>query len=239
MSLDNFSRNMIALRNRHNLTTAQVAAIAGVEKASYEKMELGFETVSYEVLEKLAKFYNVDVTYFAGEGQVEQKTNGIKETSAVAPKQPKPVPQGVKGVKAFNILTLITACLLLVCFVIVPMVSGYTDYWGTVTFFVWHMFGGGALEVIVAVLFLIYVIWALVHAIIHMASANINLGTYGLVSKIISIVLNGLLLMFEIILLIASNFAYTIMLVHVAITILDLVFNIIKIVKHVKSNKKA
>lgn len=225
--MDNFNKNMIALRNKHNLTTTQVATIAGVEKATYEKMELGFEKVSYEVIEKLAKFYNVDVTYFA------QENKDVLQQGVQTVKSPKVKKERAKMVKVSNILTMITACLLLACFIIVPI---YSDY--GVTVFVWHMFGGYGIAIALVLFMLLYTLWAFVHAILHLSSANIDLSVYGFVSKIISVALCAFTFAFGVIYFIVSNGLPLLMLIHLSVTLVDLIFVIIKLVAHVKATKK-
>lgn len=224
--MDNLNKNMIALRNKHNLTTAQVATIAGVEKSIYEKMELGFEKVSYEVIEKLAKFYNVDVTYFA------QENKDVKPQVTETVKKAKVNKERSKMVKVSNILTMITACLLLVCFVIVPI---YSDY---ITVFVWNLFEGYGIAIALVVIVLLYTLWSFVHAILHRSSANIDLSVYGFVSKIISVALCAFTFAFGVIYFIVSNGLPLLMLVHLSVTLVDLIFVIIKLVAHVKATKK-
>ena len=234
MALDAFSKNLIALRKKHNLTTEQAAVIAGIERGSYEKMELGFEAVSYEVIEKLAKFYNVDVTYFATENEVEiapeqkQVTPKTAKTKAVTSVNPK-------AGKATNIMTLISSILVFICFAIVPVITinGYTA-------FTWDLFGAtDGLTTITFVLMFIYALWALSNSIIHLSSKNINHGIYGFVSKIINVAFGGLILVLEIVFFARSSAYFTIFLIHIAVALIDLIFNICKLVSHIKNNKKA
>lgn len=232
MALDNFSQNLIMLRNRHNLTTEQTAVIAGVERGTYEKMELGFEKVSYEVLEKLAKFYNVDITYFATENEVEiapeqkQATPKTAKTKAVTSVNPK-------AGKASNIMTLISSILVFICFVIVPV----GDFYGYVMF-TWDLFSADGLTVMTIILMLFYALWALTNSIMHISSKGINQGTYGLVSKIVSLGFGGIVLLLEIIFFIRTQTIFAIFLVHMVVALVDLIFNIIKLVSHCKNNKK-
>ena len=234
MALDAFSKNLIALRKKHNLTTEQAAVIAGIERGSYEKMELGFEAVSYEVIEKLAKFYNVDVTYFATENEVEiapeqkQVTPKTAKTKAVTSVNPK-------AGKATHIMTLISSILVFICFAIVPVITinGYTA-------FTWDLFGAtDGLTTITFVLMFIYALWALSNSIIHLSSKNINHGIYGFVSKIINVAFGGLILVLEIVFFARSSAYFTIFLIHIAVALIDLIFNICKLVSHIKNNKKA
>ena len=233
MALDTFSKNLIALRKKHNLTTEQAAVIAGIERGSYEKMELGFQAVSYEVIEKLAKFYNVDVTYFATENEVEiapeQKQAAPKatKTKTVASVNPK-------AGKATNVMTLISSILVFICFVIVPVaiVYGYSA-------FTWDFLGAAdGITTITFVLMLIYALWALSNSIIHLSSKNINHGTYGFVSKIINVAFGGLVLILEIVFFARTDAYFTMFLIHIAVAIIDLIFNICKLASHIKSNKK-
>ena len=230
MALDNFGKNLIALRKKHNLSTEQVAVIAGIEKATYEKMELGFDAVTYEVIEKLAKFYNVDVTYFAAENEVEP------EQKQVAPKAVKAKavePANPKAGKATNIMTLISAILVFICFVIVPVaiVYGYTV-------FTWDVFNANdGITVITFVLMLLYAVWALANSIMHISSKKISYGTYGLISKIVNVAFGGLVLILEVVFLARFSGFYSMILIHIAAAVLDLIFNICKLVSHVKNNK--
>lgn len=233
--MDNFSQNMIALRNKHSMTTTQVAQIAGIDKATYEKMELGFEKVSYEILEKLANFYSVDITYF-GEAHEMPKTTNTNEGSTAAKKEKKTYTR-TKKIKVFNILTLITSCLLLICLAI-PLepragiypfnyvFSGDAFNWGTLT----------------CILLYICAFWCLANAIIHISSINLDQGKYGKASKITSVVIISITSLFVFLMFI--NFAFVhyfhsaVSIIHAIIYIVALIFEIIKLVLHVKNNKK-
>ncbi len=234
MALNTFSENLIALRNKHNLNTTQVAAIAEIERTSYEKMELGFEQVSYEVLDKLAKFYGVDVSYFA---QVHEEAQP-KQSQEKKQSTEKAFGTSSKANKVFNILGLVTAGLLFVWFVFIPIYIGYVDIYGTtISLYMYDLFYSNVISIIMAVILLIYPIWAIVNPILYMCSKKIDLGTYGFVSKIISVAFSGLSFVFAIVLIIKLTSLLAIL--YAVVSLIDLVFAILRLVTHLKDNKKA
>ena len=87
-------------------------------------------------------------------------------------------------------------------------------------------------------LLMLYVLWALISAIIHMSSKKLYMGTFGLVSKIINLVVATLAFIIELIIIIDTQFTLAIFTVFMLITIADLVFTILKVVYHSKSKKQ-
>ena len=193
-------------------------------------MELGFEKVSYDVLEKLSNFYSVDITYF-GEAHEMQKTatnENVKKEAAT--QKVKKTYTRTKKIKVFNILTLISSILLLIS-IITPIYR--------IDIMPLHLLFGSGFSVVIAIFMVICAIWCLVNAILHMSSKVLDQGVYGLISKIITVVLTSITTLFVFILFIElAGIGGYLPIIHVIIYIVALVFEIVKLVLHVKNNKK-
>lgn len=54
------------LREDHELTQEQLVKILGMHKTTYTNYEQGKREIPFELVIKLAKFYNVSIDYIAG-----------------------------------------------------------------------------------------------------------------------------------------------------------------------------
>ncbi|PKR83063.1 helix-turn-helix domain-containing protein [Heyndrickxia camelliae] len=84
-SRDLFKERLILLRKERKLTQTELAAIMDVTKATINKYEKGGASPSYEMLWKLADFFNVSVDYlmgksdsFSGDPQINKEISEIK-----------------------------------------------------------------------------------------------------------------------------------------------------------------
>ena len=55
------------LREDHDLTQTQVAAMLGMSQTGYSKYETGENDIPTHVLIKLSRFYNISIDYLLGE----------------------------------------------------------------------------------------------------------------------------------------------------------------------------
>ena len=226
MTQQSFCQNLINLRKSKNLSTESCAMVAGISTELYEKMELGFEKVTFEVLEKLAKFYQIDIAYFMEEHEV--KTTNT--ASSVKPaKQNANYP---KTTKAFNILGIIFAAMLLLLYALVPIAFIYSY-----TFTFWDLFGGSAVAFMTAFFTLIYILWSFVNQIVMTSSIKTKCSVYGLVDGIVSLALVSLDLVLNFYLL-TQGFAEPGFIIFICILGLDLIFAIVRLVKVVKLRRK-
>ncbi|MCD8385250.1 MAG: helix-turn-helix domain-containing protein [Clostridiales bacterium] len=62
------------MREDHDLTQTQVAALLGIQQTVYSRYERGYQTIPLELLIQLADYYRVSVDYLLG------RTNRMKLT---------------------------------------------------------------------------------------------------------------------------------------------------------------
>ena len=55
------------LREDHDLTQTQIAAMLGMSQTGYSKYETGENDIPTHVLIKLSRFYNISIDYLLGE----------------------------------------------------------------------------------------------------------------------------------------------------------------------------
>ena len=231
MTQQSFCRNLINLRKSKNLSTESCAMVAGISTELYEKMELGFEKVTFEVLEKLAKFYQIDIAYFMEEHDVQPAAQPV-QTAAPAGKKNVTYP---KSTKAFNILGIIFAAAMLLIYSIAPIGWVY-EFGGDFTF--WTLLEyGNAIGFMAAFFTLIYIVWALVNQIMMTSSNKIKFSVYGFVESVISITLVALSAVFNLYLL-TKGISGTGFIVFICLIGVDLIFAIIRLVLVVKLRKK-
>ncbi|MCD7880277.1 MAG: helix-turn-helix domain-containing protein [Clostridiales bacterium] len=60
------------MREDHDLTQTQVAALLGIQQTVYSRYERGYQTIPLELLIQLADYYKVSVDYLLG------RTNWMK-----------------------------------------------------------------------------------------------------------------------------------------------------------------
>lgn len=60
------------MRENHDLTQTQVAALLGIQQTVYSRYERGYQTIPLELLIQLADYYKVSVDYLLG------RTNWMK-----------------------------------------------------------------------------------------------------------------------------------------------------------------
>lgn len=66
------------LRSKANQTQASVAKAIGVDRTTYAKYESGASEPSFEMLQRMAKFYNVSVGYIMGEAETPANSGYIR-----------------------------------------------------------------------------------------------------------------------------------------------------------------
>ncbi|MCD7733961.1 MAG: helix-turn-helix domain-containing protein [Clostridiales bacterium] len=54
------------MREDHDLTQTQVAALLGIQQTVYSRYERGYQTIPLELLIQLADYYKVSVDYLLG-----------------------------------------------------------------------------------------------------------------------------------------------------------------------------
>lgn len=64
--MSTFSENLIRLRQRDNMTQAELAKILGVSKSTVSMYECDKRKPSFEVLEAIADQFNVDMNFLYG-----------------------------------------------------------------------------------------------------------------------------------------------------------------------------
>ena len=63
------------LREDHDLTQVQLVKILNMHKTTYTNYEQGLREVPFELVIRLAKFYNVTIDYIAGLTNIPRKIN--------------------------------------------------------------------------------------------------------------------------------------------------------------------
>ena len=228
MNHESIRKNMVNLRNSKNLTTAQVAMILGIQPDLYEKMELGFEETTYEVLSGLSKFYGVDVSVFS-QNQVITEPRAERVSTKV-------VTTYGKTSKIWEVLSLIASALMFVFYLFLPYghffasIFGY-EFSGDPTFVM--LFNGNSAGICVAVFMLLFIIYLITNSIIWATSDKLKQNLYGKISGILNIVSTVLIL---------ALFVYVVTEVMVTIGTLIIGFVIIlltvfEIVSFVRRNK--
>ena len=113
-----FKDNLYALRRNKKLTSEELATALGIEKDTYEKLELGFAEPDYLVLKKLSSYYGVEPTALLNDNLA---ASSSKTTSAAAP-------TGTKGAPYFSrklaMALVIFSAVLLLASLIVPLTIG-------------------------------------------------------------------------------------------------------------------
>ena len=70
-----FSEVLKALRKEKGISQQELANIVGVKLSSIGMYEIGARMPSYEVLDRLAEYFNVDVSTLLGRKQINPNTN--------------------------------------------------------------------------------------------------------------------------------------------------------------------
>ena len=68
-----YYRRLRDLREDHDLTQAQVAAILGTAREQYTKYELGKQEIPFHHVITLARYYDVSIDYLAGLTDIPRK----------------------------------------------------------------------------------------------------------------------------------------------------------------------
>lgn len=68
-----YYRRLRDLREDHDLTQAQVAAILGTAREQYNKYELGKQEIPFHHVITLARYYDVSIDYLAGLTDIPRK----------------------------------------------------------------------------------------------------------------------------------------------------------------------
>lgn len=66
------------LRSKTNQTQATVAKAIGVDRTTYAKYESGASEPSFEMLQRMAKYYNVSVGFLMGETELSTNSDNIR-----------------------------------------------------------------------------------------------------------------------------------------------------------------
>lgn len=70
-----FYQRLRDMREDHDMTQAQVAAVLGTAREQYNKYELGKQEIPFHHVIKLARLYNVSIDYLAGLTDVPRRLN--------------------------------------------------------------------------------------------------------------------------------------------------------------------
>lgn len=70
---ENFAKRLVYLRNEKGLTQDKFAELMGVSKSSISMYENGKRTPDFELEEKIADFFNVDLDYLRGRSDIKNK----------------------------------------------------------------------------------------------------------------------------------------------------------------------
>ena len=231
MALDVFSENLISLRKQKDLSIEQVAIIAGVEVEAYEKMELGFAEIPYDVLKKLAKFYGVEITYF-----ISGHSQSVVEKTDVSVKKGEDRSIS-KANNVFKIIGFVASILLALYFLVTPIFFDGCDY-----IYIWNFFDpfyGGDFEQF-AILYLMFnAAWGLTASIIFMVSKNLYLNKFGFIAKIISTTTNsiGVVLVVGLMSRISIFDETSVVSGYLMIIVAAVIFDVLKLVWHKKDKK--
>ena len=68
-----FSERLVLLRNEKKLTQEKFAEIIGVSKSTISMYENGNRTPSFEIEEKIADYFNVDLEFLRGRSDIRNK----------------------------------------------------------------------------------------------------------------------------------------------------------------------
>lgn len=100
-----FSKRLKELREEYNevatekLTGSKLGEIVGVSKQSVSKWENGLSYPDFEILKKLADFFNVSTDYLLGRTDIKNPENEDKEMERLANKEIKSVEDALEVIK--------------------------------------------------------------------------------------------------------------------------------------------
>ena len=100
-----FSKRLKELREEYNevatekLTGSKLGEIVGVSKQSVSKWENGLSYPDFEILKKLADFFNVSTDYLLGRTDIKNPENEDKEMERLANKEIKSVEDALEIIK--------------------------------------------------------------------------------------------------------------------------------------------
>lgn len=141
----------------------------------------------------------------------------------------------------FNVLSLVLSILILLSFVISFNFSDNIFLEGSAFSYILNKEGNSiSLFDAMCWLMLISGVWCLVNSILHLSSIKLDQGLYGFFSKISSVIMLSItviLLVMVFISFILSSYTYALFFVHVIIFVAALIFEIFKLVLHVKNNR--
>lgn len=167
MNKEAIGNNLYRLRKSKRLSEAQISQIVGIDETQYVKIECGMEEASFDLITKLAKFYNVDVISITSS----DKKVRIKDES-----------NKIKYSKTLGIISLSISALLLILFfavyvyefaIRVPMpINRPIEYlWAQVSFLGLLRGTFGTAGTIIAVLFMLLLIWSITNNILMLIPA--------------------------------------------------------------------
>ena len=79
--MSSFSERLVLLRNEKGITQEKFADIIGVSKSTVSMYENGNRTPSFEVEEKIADYFNVDLEFLRGRSNIKNKYQYEKQKS--------------------------------------------------------------------------------------------------------------------------------------------------------------
>lgn len=85
--MSTFSERLVLLRNEKKITQEKFAEIIGVSKSTISMYENGNRTPSFEIEEKIADYFNVDLEFLRGRSNIRNRYqhNKLKSESNVTP----------------------------------------------------------------------------------------------------------------------------------------------------------
>ena len=83
------------LRNQKKMTQAETAELLGIDRSTYTKYESGGSTPSFDMLQKIADFFEVSVDYLLGRTD-ERQNNNINDNDNDWPPEAKVLFREVK-----------------------------------------------------------------------------------------------------------------------------------------------
>ena len=250
------SSNLTFLRLKHNLSFEKVAEICGISTTDYKKIETGFETPSFEVLDKLAEFYQVDIGVLSNNLlQDETKSNATNLNNSSDSSNETSNSNGrsetskrdsiyenkkwLSGLEfAGDIVSLVAGVGLLGVYLFVAIVKNYSvsflgaEFSGSI--YLYNLFAvPDVLACLLGLFGFLVPTWLVVNSIIMLCSKNLKFGKYRFVSSIITIASTGLvgLLAIEIVKDVATTSPLLFLIIPLVLCIFNAIILFLKLFK--------